>query len=234
MSEPKRWSDPSSDVDPVLRSVLRYGSELQPDSRQLQRLLGATDSVRRATSRRVGPQRRRRIAGVLVAGLAAAFGGVAWASYAGRLFTAPARPVPTVPSAAASSAGASPRVAPPVEAPPSSPSAAASAPRPQASLPALPAPASPSAAVPGGAEQDAALLQQARAVVGSNPARALMLTRDHEVRFEGSPLVEERQALRVEALFRLGRREEAQRAFGAFEASYPRSPYRRRLQALGQ
>jgi hypothetical protein len=80
--------------------------------------------------------------------------------------------------------------------------------------------------------EDSGLLQQARASVGDNPARALTLTRDHEVRFPSSLLVEERQALRIEALARLSRGVEAASELQSFEGRFPRSPYRRRLRSL--
>ena len=235
MTEPKRWSDPRSDVDPVLSSVLRYGAQLGPDSSQLQRLLEASapDSAQ-ATPPRVRSRRPRRVAAVLGFGLAAAFGGVAWAHHVGLLQLEPASPLPAPAPAAASSAAPSMRPASTPRVEPAAPSVPSAEPiSPPRAAPA-PAPRGSSAAPVVSAEEDATLLQQARSAVASNPARALMLTRDHEVRFADSPLVEERQALRIEALFRLGRREEALRALGAFEASFPRSPYRRRLQTLGQ
>jgi hypothetical protein len=80
--------------------------------------------------------------------------------------------------------------------------------------------------------QDAALLQEARGIVASNPAHALTLTRDHELHFPNSALTEERQALRIEALARLGRQAEAARGLLTFEQRFPRSIYTRRLHAL--
>ena len=79
---------------------------------------------------------------------------------------------------------------------------------------------------------DAGWLQAARRVVVSNPSRALTLIREHAQRFPHSPLAEERSALQIEALFRMGRSERAQSALATFEQTYPRSPYRRRLQTL--
>jgi hypothetical protein len=68
--------------------------------------------------------------------------------------------------------------------------------------------------------------------MGSDPGRALTLTRDHELHFPNSVLLEERQALRIEALARLGRRAEAERELQTFTARFPRSIYTRRIQAL--
>jgi hypothetical protein len=88
------------------------------------------------------------------------------------------------------------------------------------------------AAAPPSTAEDTQLLQQARAVVGSDAGRALSLTREHERRFPGSVLTEERRALRIEALVRAAQAGAARRELEAFERSYPRSPYRRRLRSL--
>jgi hypothetical protein len=76
------------------------------------------------------------------------------------------------------------------------------------------------------------LLQAARALVGSAPSEALARTRAHTARFPNSALTEERSALEIEALQRLGRTTEAESALARFEVQHPRSPYRRRLRAL--
>lgn len=74
--------------------------------------------------------------------------------------------------------------------------------------------------------------QQARRSVVSEPARALELIAEHQQRFPRSVLTEERQALRIEAFLRIGRRSEAERELGIFETLSPRSLYLRRLRAL--
>lgn len=245
MTEPKRWSSPQSEVDPVLRSVLLYGRNLSPDSQQLQAIL------RGAEPRRSTPQRRRLVAFV-VAGAAVACAGVAWAGYASGVFDT-ARPAASAPvahgtppieasrasaprtPAAASSAtdSALPDNGPVLPMAPSAPVGGATsarlepaAPKLEPSVPKL-APASP---LPP--EQDAALLQQAQRLVAGDPARALTLTRDHELHFPASPLAEERQALRIEALARLGRHPEAARELASFDQRFPHSIYRHRLHAL--
>jgi len=265
MTEPKRWSSPSSDVDPVLRSVLLYARDLQPDSQQLQAMLRGSSEPRR-----VAPKRRRLVAFV-IASAAAACAGVAWASFATGFFLGAAAPgvssaaPPARAHAPASALASATRAAPPASAlasatqaaPPASASAGrvpplavpplksgplsiASASTRAASPPALTASSAsassasstPLVAASALAEQDAALLQQARRLVASEPARALTLTRDHELHFPGSPLTEERQALRIEALARLGRRAEAERELATFDQRFPRSIYRHRLRAL--
>jgi len=270
MTEPKRWSNPSSEVDPVLRSVLLYGRNLEPTSRQLQAIL-------RGSEQRRPPALRRRFAAVVVAAAAVACVGVAWAGYAsGLLFTPTPPPATSAPSPQSHSTIPSSPVnrTTPLSASPADPTDANSetpntAPRPDPATAPLstadipprphpePAPATPapapatldlalapaaapsSASAPASApapapssEQDAALLQQAQRFVTADPARALTLTRDHELHFPASPLAEERQALRIEALARLGRRPEAARDLATFDQRFPHSIYRHRLHAL--
>ena len=54
---------------------------------------------------------------------------------------------------------------------------------------------------------------------------ALRLVRKHEKRFATGALAQEREKVRVVALCRLGRRDEAQRASDRFLERWPRSPY---------
>jgi hypothetical protein len=236
MTEPKRWSDPQSEVDPVLRSVTRYAQRLQPDAGALQRLLLATAEARPAKP----PVRSfHRFAVGVGVGLSAAFGGFAWASYGGWR-GAPAAP-PREPSAELPAPRARPEApAAPVSSPQLKAPLGRQVPRPSAlgSVTPRPAPAEPpsapsevAGAVPA-LDEDATLLSRARGAVIVNPSRALTLSRDHAVQFPESPLVEERLALRIEALARLGRASEATRELEAFEQRYPRSPYRRRLAGL--
>lgn len=239
MTEPKRWSSPSSEVDPVLRSVLLYARDVQPDSRQLQAIL-------RGSARPTTPKRRR-FAAFVVAAAAVACAGVAWAGYAsGLLFSSAPNPSSAAPASSATlpatgraSRGAvdvAPRIADSASplAKPLPEAAVVVAAPPVVVDRAAPrvAPSTPRAAPSTASEQDAALLQQARLIVASEPARALTLTRDHELHFPASALTEERQALRIEALARLGRRPEATRALATFDQHFPRSIYRHRLHAL--
>jgi hypothetical protein len=166
--------------------------------------------------------------------LAATFAaGAALASYANGLWFAPT--VSVTPSSVAPAPAPTP--------PPPAGVAVTPAPRPEPSVAVAaatnrvtPASATPAIAVSAppalDGAQDAALLQEARGLVASNPARALTLTRDHELHFPNSALTEERQALRIEALAHLGRHAEAAGALSAFDQRFPRSIYARRLHAL--
>lgn len=279
MSDPKRWGETGSDVDPVLRSVLRYAKELGPEPAQVQRLLRRLETARHA--RRVSRLRglvARRVwlaAAFLVMLGGAAFAGD-WAGYALRSLQrewsagAPAGSVAN-PAAGASKAGTGKVARRPNEARESLPSEAkgvdgsfASEPKAMAGAFASESKAAdgafasgPKAAkkrasrsaaaarprqtqagvlglssVPASAPEDAGLLQAARAAVVADPNRALELTGEHASTFSGSPLAEERTALRIEALARLGRSADAARELEKLELSSPRSPYRQRLRTL--
>lgn len=236
--EAKRWSSPESDVDPVLRSVLRYGRELEPTSAQLGAIVAGA-----AERARTGPTRRKPRALWSIAAVAAVF--VTGAAFAGYAVSQHAVPTPTP--------AATPAVSTPPRSEPAStprnvinPPAAqeAEAPPPQAvaapdtaALPTPPtrsvAPTAIDSAPQVDAARDAQLLQEARSLMARSPARALSLTRNHELHFPSSPLTEERQALQIEALTRLGRMAEARAALEGFRTRFPRSIHARRLEALG-
>jgi hypothetical protein len=238
MNDPKRWSHPASDVDPVLRSVLRYAQSCEPTSEELQQLVRGRSTP--AAVRRL--PRRTAWAVALVAVLAC---GAALAAHASGLLFNPSKasdvatpspvtrsePKPvTVALAPAVAPSALPPAPPPTSAQeaPSAPPVVSASRAPAASTAGAERPAVPDAST----EQDAQLLQRAHAELSANPARALSLTRDHAVHFPDSPLLVEREALQIEALARLGRRNEAAAALAQFEARYPRSPYARRLHTL--
>jgi hypothetical protein len=85
---------------------------------------------------------------------------------------------------------------------------------------------------PAAARQDEyMLLQAARGALQSDPARALSLTQEHRRTFARGMLIQEREAIAIEALGRLGRRAEAQTRMARFLSQYPNSPYRTRLEA---
>jgi len=68
------------------------------------------------------------------------------------------------------------------------------------------------------------ILDQAReAVVRGEPERALDLAAQHAARFPHGTLAEERYAIRIRALARLGRKTEAEQALTEMRARYPRS-----------
>lgn len=82
------------------------------------------------------------------------------------------------------------------------------------------------------ADDELALLEEARRTLDTDPAAALALTDEHARRFPRPTLAQERERLAIEALVRLGRREEVLRRANAFDATFPQSAHRRRVQEL--
>lgn len=225
MNEPKRWSSAGSEVDPVLRSLLIHAREQRPSTGELQTILRGVSAAASPSKRRVPAFARGVALGLSLAGAGYAAGG---------LWPKPPEPAVVAPPDAPPSAKLEPR-APRNSAMPAS-AAVAAAPAPASARTSPPALRAVSSAAPTTADEeparDAGLLQDARRIMLGDPARALTLTRDHELAFPESVLVEERQALRLEALARLGRHAEAQHELEGFEQRFPRSIYRRRLQSL--
>ncbi|MEZ4310943.1 MAG: hypothetical protein R3F14_23115 [Polyangiaceae bacterium] len=79
---------------------------------------------------------------------------------------------------------------------------------------------------------EARLLLQARAELARDPHKALRATEDHGAAFAGGVLAEEREVLRIEALLRLGRVEEAKRAAAGFRAAHPQSSHLGRIDGV--
>lgn len=80
------------------------------------------------------------------------------------------------------------------------------------------------------APSEAALLEQARTALASDPARALALTRQHQARFPSGVLKQEREVIAIEALRRSGQSKAASERAGSFEQAYPDSAHRRAVE----
>jgi hypothetical protein len=76
------------------------------------------------------------------------------------------------------------------------------------------------------------LLEVARATLGSDPAQSLEITREHAKLFPLGQLSDERELIAVDALLRLGRRNEAWRRAAPRLAQAPESLYAKRLRQL--
>ena len=110
-------------------------------------------------------------------------------------------------------------------------------------LPDAPAPVSPRrpAALPTASlapdpadreRAEVALLDRAQASLPVSPADTLARCDEHGRRFATGTLVQEREVLAIDALLRLGRRDEAEARAARFRQSFPRSGHLRRVEAL--
>lgn len=89
----------------------------------------------------------------------------------------------------------------------------------------------PSAGSARPAASEADLLERARSVLGSSPAKALALTEQHRAQFPSGVLAQEREVIAIEALKRLGRADAAARRIEEFGRRYPGSAYLKKLDA---
>lgn len=227
MTDPIRWVRSNSDADPVLRSVLRYAQSVEPDRAELAAALDAARARVRAEQAPPAALRLPRLTRGpwFRAGLVAAATSIVWAAVI-------ALGTPATPPAALVI-----RAEPPAPRPTATPAPVAIDP---SQLPLEPAPTASGRVRPGPATSasnasrgdEVSLLAQARRKVGDQPKEALTLTARHAAEFPNSALAEERAALEIEASFRLGQQARALDRLKRFEARYPRSAYRRRLELL--
>lgn len=75
------------------------------------------------------------------------------------------------------------------------------------------------------------LLQRAQRALVDRPSQALALAAEHRRLFAEGALAEEREVIAIEALRRLGRERAAQQRAARFDAKYPNSVHRSRVQA---
>ena len=125
-----------------------------------------------------------------------------------------------------------PAAATPTFAPADLPSApAVDAPAPPAAAHAKAVKAAATNASPADADE-IALLARAHDALHSAPARSLALCKEHETRFAGGHFAQEREAVAIEALLYLGRKDEAARRWSNFQHRYPSSSHRVHLESL--
>lgn len=229
MSEPKRLRDEGPDD---LRALLRHAPPTRP--------IGAAE--RRRTALRIG---RYASAAALAsalswapgAALGAALGvatvAVVWGVPA--LLTPKADPVPVAapPLPSAPSAAPVPTQLAAPQPPPSVTAAPPPPPRPAPSLASAAPSAEPEAPPPVDAlAEEVALLEKARAALGSAPAEALALAEAHATRFPAGKLGMEREIVAVDALRRLGRAAEARSRGEALLRRAKGSLYEERVRKL--
>jgi hypothetical protein len=232
--DPSRLLD-SSTAPPGLRDVLREaGADVGTDAQvarlaeRLGPLLGPAGpavpvaAASKALSVKLG----------LVGAALIAAGGGAWL-----LSASPSSPPPPAPSAQRpTSAHVSPKPSPVANAAPRVAESAASvaehatapaeAPAVDAARAAAKLPEKPT---PPARPSEAELLEQARAALKTEPARALQRANEHAARFPRGVLVQEREVLAIQALRKLGRSAEAERRAAAFAKAFPGSAFQRQL-----
>ncbi len=81
-------------------------------------------------------------------------------------------------------------------------------------------------------EAELALIREAQDALRASPARALSLTDAHRRRFGDGTLAQEREVVAIDALVRLGRRDEARARAAALHRRWPRSAHGRRVDVL--
>lgn len=134
------------------------------------------------------------------------------------------KPAPSMPVTLAPSSAPPPETSATVEGPP--PSASASV--------VVHAPSAKPAPVPSGDSlaEELALITRARDSFGSNPTSTLSLIDDHARRFPNGQLAPEREYLRIRALRKVGRIDEAKARCRAYEKSFPSSPHASSVRAM--
>jgi outer membrane biosynthesis protein TonB len=226
--DPPPLADSSSEAPERLRSLLRSAKSDVPTAADLARLeaklgpllSGSGVPAAASGSSALGKASLAVLGGLVVAG--------------GLYLTT--RPSPRAPerAPAPSAAVREPATSASEATPPAAPAPdTASSPGVEAAKPAETAPATArsetGAARPSPVPEDQ-LLERARRALGSDPSRALSLTREHAKSYPNGVLAQEREVIAIEALKRLGRGSEADARRGTFEQRYPQSAHRRNLE----
>ncbi len=81
-------------------------------------------------------------------------------------------------------------------------------------------------------ESEASFLRRTRAALADDPALALRMTDEHASRYRQGVLAQEREVIAIDALVRIGRRDEARARASAFRVRYPSSAHASRVDAL--
>jgi hypothetical protein len=231
-----RWTEEGAEVPAELRQWLRASREQLGSAEEIAQLS-------RALAQHIGPAAGLGGAPIAAASkswltlarwpgwIAAGTAGVALVWYA----ASGGRHAPEATPAPAPVAAPVQLVEPPAAPVPMAPAPPASAPAKDVVLPPEPAPGQAQARAPahGNAPstRESALLQRAQSALASDPARALALTDQHRSSFPAGALSEEREAIAIQALRRLGREPEARARAARFETKYPNSVHRSRVRA---
>lgn len=210
---PRRLLDYGDDLNGLLRSALNAERDEALDERRLERIAQALVAAPVATA----PEPSWFAAkGPFVVLAAVAVGGLA--------FIRSSEPPPVT----------TPVLEPTVEqvspAPPSIPIPTIS-PADLPSAPAKPLPA-PVAPKPAAQVDELGLIARAHDALRGNPGQSLALCKEHETKFASGQFAEEREAVAIEALVYLERKNEADRRWTAFQKRFPSSSHRAHLEGF--
>jgi hypothetical protein len=220
-----------SDLSPAARSLLRDGQSLLRPS------LGDRTRVAQALTARLGdvglacgPEAATVAAKTLaLPKLSALIVGAGLVSAGAAYMLWPSTPSPAPKAAASAAAVPSSR---PVGAPVAVASPASVEPAVEAGTPESPPPSAPKPALASDrlAEEVSILSRATSELRAHRPGDALRLLDEHQRRFPGGRLVEERRAARIQALCALGNRSAAESELTRLARSSPRSPHLARAQ----
>ena len=245
MSDPPRLRDPGAGAPDAVRALLRHGASELPDAAQIAHLARCLPLARPAPPS-AAPAASSALTGPAV-GLAIALAAIGAALVHNAANARRAEPPAMMSAAAGTAAAASVDPAEPgAVAAPRDTSAPAQMPVPPPAAEAAPAPGAPAEQAGAAAkrprpsspdapstearsEREVDLLQRARTAA---PAEALSIVREHEQRFPGGALVQEREVIAVGALVGLGHAAEARARAARFVERFPTSAYRHRIEAL--
>jgi len=220
--DPPRLLDPASAAPAGLRDVLSAAQRDLGSTAQLARLserLGPLLTAPAPAPPVKAPSGMSTAAKLGLSALALLLaGGGAWLLSTSQSVAPPAPSLPAPPPPVLEqNAPAGPPTAAPSEA---TPDTGASKPQP---------PAAGEKPAPAAQLSEAELLEQARAALRGDPARALARANEHRRRFPGGVLVQEREVIAIQALRQLGRSSEADQRTESFKKAFPGSAFQRKL-----
>lgn len=224
-------NEPANDLERLIADA----RQARPDATAEARI---TAGVARAVggAAPVGLGRRSLVAGTAkVIVVAAALGGALW-------WALRPAPMPSVPASPTTVPGRTPAVVesppqaeavppPPVAPAPHAPPASRSAPRrvgPKANAENARAATQPAEAPPS----EWQLVRQAREALVSDPDASLRLTDEHARRYPHGALAQEREVIAVDALVRLGRRDDAKARADVLLRRFPQTAHRAHIESL--
>jgi len=240
MNDPRRWTDAGGEATALERDLVSAGRDAGPSREQKRTMWGAIAS--QATPPATGPGaapasgaaastgltviKGATILVLLGAGIVASYrtmrGPIPPRTQSSAPATAPAGPPPPPPDEQPPGVSPTPVGAPAAEGPRPVKVAAHSSPRPSAVAAAAHTETTRASQL---REESAMILGARRVLRAGDPARALALLDAARTRFAEGGLVQEREALTIEALVRSGQRALATKRAEAFLRAYPKSPH---------